>query len=71
VKALQAIHSHEDPPPAGGLHHGAQLQESFQHLFLGSVIVGRVRLQEGKGRTEGDGLGDHLSRSDSGLGRSL
>jgi len=47
VKTFHPVHSQEDPPPAGRLHHGAQLHESFHHLLLGGVVVGRIRLQEG------------------------
>jgi hypothetical protein len=71
MKALQTVHPHEDSPPAGGLYHGAQFHEGFHHLLLGCVIVSRVRLQEGQGGTEGDGLGNHLSRTNACLSPSF
>ena len=71
MKALQAVHPHEDSPPAGGLHHGAQLHEGFHHLLLGGVVVGRIRLQKSQGRAEGDGLGNQLPRANSCFGSSL
>jgi hypothetical protein len=60
MKALQAIHPHKDSPPAGGFDDRTQLHEGFHHLFLGCVIVGRIRLQKSQGRAEGDSLGEQL-----------
>jgi hypothetical protein len=71
MEALQAVHSHEDSPSASGFHHGTQLHEGFHHFLLGRVVVGRIRLQEGKGGAEGDGLGNELPRTDACLGRAL
>jgi hypothetical protein len=71
MEAFQAIHSQEDSPPSRWLHHGAQLHESLHHLFLGCIVVGRVRLQKSQGGAEGDGLGNQLPRSNPCLGTPL
>jgi hypothetical protein len=56
VKALQAIHPHEDSPSAGGFYYRSQLHESRHHGLVGRVIVGRIRFQESQGRAQGYGL---------------
>jgi hypothetical protein len=56
MKALQAIHPHEDSPSASGLYYRSQLHESRHHGLVGRVIVGRIRFEESQGRAEGDGL---------------
>jgi hypothetical protein len=71
VKALQTVHSHEDSPAAGGLHHRAQPHEGFHHLLLSRVVVGWIGLQKGQRGAEGDGLGDQLARPDPGFCPSL
>jgi len=71
VEAFHPIHPQEYPAPAGGLHHRAQLHEGFYHLLLCDVVVGRVRLQEGEGGTEGNGLGNHLAGAGSRFGSPL
>jgi hypothetical protein len=65
VKALQAVHSHENPASAGRFDDRAELHESFYHLLLGCVVVGWIRLQEGQRGAEGDGLGNELARADT------
>jgi hypothetical protein len=71
MEALHPVHPYEDTPPAGGLYHGTELHDGIHHLFLGGVVVGRIRIQKGQGRAKGDGLGNQLSRANSRLGSPL
>jgi len=67
VKAFHSVHAQEDSSSPSRLHYGAQPHESLRHFFLGRVVVGRIRFQEGEEGAEGNGLGNKLTRTDSRL----
>jgi hypothetical protein len=52
MKTLQAIHTYEDSPSTRRFHHRTELHEGFEHLFLHSVVMGRIRLQKSQGGAE-------------------
>ncbi len=71
VEALHPIHPHLDHARLHRFEDRAHLSEAPQDLLHGGPVVGRVGLEKGEGRTEGDRLRDSHPRTDPGRRRPL